>query len=242
MTDGLTPAIRADLAVALAAAWDALGAPGTWWTGAERIAIAAEARQATACRLCAARQQALSPYSVAGDHDSHGRLPAAAIEAVHRIKTDAGRLSETWYRRQIDAGLGEGAYVELVAIVASVTAIDTFHRAAGVAERKLPGARPGAPSRVRPAGAKPGLGWMPMLAPEDRRAEDPDLYRNRIGGNVQRALSLVPAAMMQFWDMFETMYLENPAMRDFGREYRAVSHPQIEMLAARVAALNQCHY
>jgi hypothetical protein len=31
-------------------------------------------------------------------------------------------------------------------------------------------------------------------------------------------------------------------MRDFSREYRAVTHAQIEMLAARVAALNRCHY
>jgi len=58
--------------------------------------------------------------------------------------------------------------------------------------------------------------------------------------NVHRALSLV--AMMQFWDMFETLYLPQDAMRDFGREYRAINHAQIEMLAARVAVRNQCVY
>lgn len=234
--------IRPDLTAALDAAWAALGGPGTWWTGAERIAIAAETRHAAGCALCAARRQTLSPYGVAGDHGTLGQLPAPAVEAIHRIKTDAGRLSEAWYQRVIGEGLGEGAYVELLSVVAIVTAIDTFHRGLGLPPRTLPAARSGAPSRIAPAGAKPGLGWMPMLAPEDRRPEDPDLYRNRIGGNVQRAMSLVPAAMIQFWDMFETMYLENPAMRDFGREYRAISHAQIEMLAARVAALNQCLY
>ena len=83
-----------------------------------------------------------------------------------------------------------------------------------------------------------------MLAPEDVTADDPPLYSaaGRIGGNVHRALSLVPEAMMQFWDMFETMYLPQHAMRDFGREYRAIAHAQIEMLAARVAVLNQCVY
>ena len=235
-------AIRPDLSAALATAWAALGAPGTWWTGAERVAIAAETRQAASCPLCADRRQALSPYSVAGDHSNLGRLPAAAIEAIHRITTDAGRLSESWYRRVINGGLGEGPYVELLSVVAIVTCVDTFHRTLGLPARDLPPARPGVPSCVVPAGAKPGLGWMPMLSPEDRRPDDPDLYRNRIGGNVQRALSLVPPAMIQFWDMFEAMYLENPAMRDFGREYRAISHPQIEMLAARVATLNQCLY
>jgi AhpD family alkylhydroperoxidase len=31
-------------------------------------------------------------------------------------------------------------------------------------------------------------------------------------------------------------------MRDFSREYRAISHAQIELLAARVSALNRCLY
>ena len=89
---------------------------------------------------------------------------------------------------------------------------------------------------------------MATLAPEDRTDEDPDLYREhpgpreRYGANIHRALSLVPHAMMQWWDMFECMYLTSATMRDFGREYRAVTHAQMEMLAARVAALNQCHY
>src|SRR5438128_2495190 len=124
------------------------------------------------------------------------------------------------------------------------TAVDTCDRARGSPPRQAPAAVAGAPTRRRPAGARPGLGWMPMLAPEDVTPDDPPLYSSagRIGGNVHRALSLVPQAMMQFWDMFETMYLPQDAMRDFGREYRAITHPQIEMLAARVAVLNHCVY
>jgi hypothetical protein len=135
-------------------------------------------------------------------------------------------------------------YVELLAVVAMVTAVDTFDRAYGAPLRTPPAPTPGVPIRRRPNGAKPGLGWMPMLAPEDVTAEDPPLCAaaGRSGGNVHRALSLVPQAMMQFWDMFEAMYLPQYAMRDFGREYRAISHPQIEMLAARVAVRNQCVY
>jgi hypothetical protein len=48
--------------------------------------------------------------------------------------------------------------------------------------------------------------------------------------------------MLQWWDMLEVMYMPGPWMRDFTREYRAVSHAQIEMLAARVSALNRCIY
>lgn len=167
-----------------------------------------------------------------------------AIEAIHRIVTDPGRLSEAWYRRTTADGLGDEAYIELLSVVAIVTAVDTFDRAQGSAQRALPAPRTGEPARRRPRGAKPGLGWMPMLAPEDVEPDDPPLYATggRIGGNVHRALSLVPEAMMQFWDLFETMYLPQDAMRDFAREYRAISHAQIEMLAARVAVLNRCVY
>jgi len=240
--------MRADLSIGLSTGWRRLGEAGTWWTGAERVAIAAETRQVVHCELCTSRKQAVSASMVSGEHDRATDLPAAAIEAIHRIHTDSGRLGESWYRSVIAAGLTNEQYVELLSVVAIVIATDTFHRTAGLPLPPLPVAGPGRPSRRRPAGAKPGLAWMPTLAPDDRTADDPDLYRDhpgpreRIGGNVQRALSIVPDSMIHWWDMFETMYLPGPAMRDFGREYRAISHAQIEMLAARVAALNQCLY
>jgi hypothetical protein len=240
--------IRADLLTAEADAWTGIGEPGTWWTGAERVAIAAETRHALLCPLCAARRAALSPAMVAGNHGSLGVLPGAAVEAVHRIRTDSGRLTERWYQQVLGSGLSEEPYVELVAIVAITVAVDTFRAAAGLPVLNLPEARSGAPSRIRPRGARPGVAWMATLAPEDRTDEDPDLYREhpgprqRYGANIHRALSLVPKAMMQWWDLLECQYQTSAMMRDFSREYRAVTHAQIEMLAARVAALNQCHY
>lgn len=199
---------------------------------------------ARGCALCGRRKLALSPHSVPGTHESATDLSAPAIEAVHRIVSDPGRLSEAWYRRTTSAGLPDESYIELLSVVAITTAVDTFDRAIGAPLRALPEAMPGTPRRRRPGGAKPGLGWMPMLAPEDVAGDDPPLYAaaGRIGGNVHRALSLVPEAMMQFWDMFELMYLPQAAMRDFASEYRAISHAQIEMLAARVAVRNQCAY
>lgn len=236
--------MRPELNDALTRAWQALGACGVWWTGEERLAIAREARAARACALCCARKTAPIPQAVPGEHAAATGFSAASIEAIHRIVSDPGRLSEAWYRRTIESGLTDAAYVELLGVVALVTAIDTFDRALGAPLRPLPSATAGQPSRRRPVGAKPGLGWMPMLAPEDVAADDPPLYAcaGRSGGNVHRALSLVPEAMMQFWDLFEPMYLHQDAMRDFGREYRAVTHAQIEMLAARVAVRNRCVY
>ena len=240
--------IRADLLAAQAHAWAQIGQPGTWWSGAERVATAAETRHAVHCPLCAVRREALSPAMAAGDHNTLGALPAAAVEAIHRIRSDSGRLSERWYREVLAGGLREERYVELVAIAAIVVAVDTFHSAIGVPLLDLPHPRDGNPTRIRPRGARRDVAWMATLAPEDRTDEDPDLYREhpgprqRYGANIHRALSLVPHAMMQWWDMFECMYLTSATMRDFGREYRAVTHAQMEMLAARVAALNHCHY
>ena len=240
--------MRADLSASLLTAWRRLGEAGTWWSGAERLAIAAETRQAVHCALCASRKRVVSASMVSGEHERAVGLPAAAIEAIHRIRTDSGRLGEGWYRSVIAAGLADEQYVELLSVLAIVVATDTFHRIVGLPLLPLPAAKAGQPSRRRPVRAKPGLAWMPTLAPDDRTADEPDLYRDlpgpreRVGGNVQRALSLVPDSMIHWWDLFETMYLPGPAMRDFDREYRAISHAQIEMLAARVAALNQCLY
>jgi hypothetical protein len=179
-----------------------------------------------------------------GSHDAETDLAPTAVEAVHRIVSDPGRLSGSWYRRTTGPDLSDEAYVELLSVIAITTALDTFDRARGAAACKLPEPKPGAPTHRRPKGAKPGLGWMPMLAPGDVGPNDPPLYTcaGRSGGNVHLALSLVPEAMMQFWDLFETMYLPQHAMRDFAHEYRTIDHAQIEMLAARVAVHNQCHY
>lgn len=83
---------------------------------------------------------------------------------------------------------------------------------------------------------------MPILAPEDVGPVDPDLYAGLAGANIHRALSLVPREVIGFFDLDTAQYLPDKALRDFGREYRDISHAQIELLAARVSALNQCVY
>lgn len=239
---------RPELLAAQATAWAWLGRPGVWWTGEERVAIVAETRHAATCALCQARKHAAIPAAVLGTHDTISTLPAPAIEAIHRIRTDSGRLGETWYRRLIGPDLTEGHYVELVAIVAITVAIDSFREGIGLTPLDLPLPMPGLPSRITPPGTKPGLAWMPVLFPQDWAPPTPDLYRTHPGppergrGHIHHALSLVPEAMIAWWDLFEPMYLRSAEMRDFNREFRAISHAQIEMLAARTAALNQCIY
>lgn len=241
--------MRSDLSQAASVAWDRLADPGTWWTAEQRLAIAAESRHAGTCRLCLDRAAALSPATIDGAHTQLASdLSDAAIEAIHRIRTDPGRLSEAWFQRLKSAGLPEEAYVELVSVVAVVTAMDTFRRAAGEPQLPLPAPHPGPPTLRRPVGARPGTGWVAMLAPDDRTPAEPDLYgdhpgpRRRPGAHIQRALSLVPNAMIHWWDLLETMYQSSQQMRDYATQYRAISHAQIELLAGRVAAINRCEY
>lgn len=242
--------MRPDLAAAHAIAWQRLAAPGTWLTGKERVAIAAETRHAAACSFCAERKSALSPLALKGTHAALGALDAVDVEAIHRIRTDSGRLGEAWFHRVADHA-GPDRYIELVSIVVITVAIDTFRQAAGLPVLAPPTPLPGAPSRRRPAGATLGPGFTHSLRPDDTTADDPDLFRvnpslangrERRGANIHLALSLAPHAMIHWWDCFEPMYMTGPMMRDWDTEYRAITHAQLEMLAARVAALNQCEY
>jgi hypothetical protein len=236
-------AIRGDLAAAHDRAWERIGRPGTWWDGAARVAIAAETRHASSCRLCRRRKEALSPAAIEGTHDSLGELSEVVVEVVHRVRNDPGRLSERWYRGVVAAGLSEEQYVETVSVVAHVVAIDTMARGLGLDARPLPHPQPSAPSRHRPAAAKPGGAWVPGLEPADLSEAESGLYpAGRPAANIMKAMSLVPDEVKSFFDVVSHQYQGPLEMRDFSREYRAISHSQIELLAARVSALNQCLY
>ena len=63
-----------------------------------------------------------------------------------------------------------------------------------------------------------------------------------LGNIIYQAMSLVPAAVKGFFDLVVNQYLPPQAMRDFDNEYRAINHAQIELVAGRVSALNQCVY
>ena len=236
-------AIRGDLAAAHDCAWERIGRPGTWWDGAARVAIAAETRHASSCRPCRRRNEALSPAAIEGEHDSFSALPESVLEVVHRVRNDPGRLSERWFRDLIGAGFSEEQYVETVSIVAHVVAIDTMARGLGLDALPLPHPQPGAPSQHRPVAAKPGGAWVPWLEPADLSEAESGLYpAGRPAANIMKAMSLVPDEVKSFFDVVSHQYQGPLEMRDFSREYRAISHSQIELLAARVSALNQCLY
>jgi hypothetical protein len=235
--------VRDDLRAAQARAWQNLGRPGTWWTGAERVALATEVRAAATCALCCERKAALSPYTIAGVHDGPGALPPAAIDAVHRIATDPGRLKRRWYDELLAAGLGDGAYVELIGIVVTVLPMDSFCRGIGVPPHPLPAPQPGAPSRCRPAGACDEGAWVPTVPSGAATGAEQDLYGDMPGRapNVIRALSLVPDALRTLKDLGAAHYMTTAEMLDL-RHGRSIDRAQIELVAGRVSALRECFY
>ena len=99
-------AVRDDLQEAHRALWQHVRSPGSWWSGAERVAVVAESRAAEHCSLCRTRQQALSPNAVQGRHESAGALSDTALDVIHRLRTDPGRLSRAWYEQIRAAGIG----------------------------------------------------------------------------------------------------------------------------------------
>ena len=136
--DEVTHPVRAELAEAHTRYWLRLQTAGSWFSAAQKIAIANTVREATSCAICQKRKQALSPYTVQGEHSHSFGLPAPMVEAIHAIVTDPQRRTKSWYRKLLDDGLTEGQYIELVGTVVSIVSIDSFAAALGIAEAELP--------------------------------------------------------------------------------------------------------
>ncbi len=234
--------MRSDLIDAHERAWAASAAPGTWLTGAPRVAVAAEIRRARECAHCARIKDALSPNAVQGAHDTLGNVGPAEIEPIHRVVSDPGRLSEQWSQAMLARGLAEGEYVEIVALIAMVMMLDTCLRALGLPERALPSPGAGAPTRYRPLGARKKAAWLPLVEPEDAVEADGPMYPSPKAGYIYRGLSLVPQSLRDYWSLASCHYLPGDVVYQFVRSIRAIRRPQVEIIAARVSAPHQCVY
>lgn len=233
--------VREDLVAGHQRAWKRLGGPGTWLDARTRIKVAGETRHAPGCALCRHRKAARSPFTIEGRHDSLGQLPDNWVEVIHRIVSDPGRLTHSWYERILASGIADTEYVEIVSLIAHITAIDTFARGLGIPKQPLPAPKDGAPSRYRPAEARENKHWVPTIAWDEHGPNEANFF---VGApaNSRMALTLVPDEARSFFDLSTAMYVPTGAMRDFSKEYRAITHAQIELLKSRVSAINQCHY
>jgi hypothetical protein len=235
--------IRADIPLAHRAYWQKLAAPGSWWSGAERVAIARETRNALDCEYCQQRKSALSPYTFEGEHQHSDGLPVLAVDAVHRIITDQCRITQSYVDDNALQGLSKAAYVELVGIAVAVFSVDEFHRALGVEVEALPDPTSGEISRYTPAMLSEDVGFVPTVPAEGSVGQEADLWPTGRSANVLRALTLVPDAMRDWRELGSAQYLSFEAMGNFGQdETRSINRMQIELIAGRVSSINECFY
>ena len=156
--------VRDDLAEAHRLAWGHVAAPGSWWSGEQRVELAGTALSAIA------DSDPLPPWV---GITSTGRLgpvlaaPAAAHDVAYRLARHAGTMTADTYRAAVGQ-LGELPYVELCAIVSTVAAVAHFCRNIGVAVPPLPAPGAGRPTGERPAEIVPArYNWVPVAAPAD---------------------------------------------------------------------------
>ena len=118
--------------------WQRFARPGTWWTGAERLAIIKAARAAQSCALCSERKASLSPNAVSGRHEGESSLPEIVVDAVHRITTDPGRLSSSWYEAIVRSGVTPEQHVELTGVLGILTLGDTGQSSPVASTSRIP--------------------------------------------------------------------------------------------------------
>ncbi len=218
--------IRAKTISSQQESWRIISSPGRWWSGAERVEIA---RIGRAARDLGAADSEL--------------LPEAAVHAVQKLVVDNANLSREWYEAMIAApGMSEDRYVELVAVTVHALSIDEFHRALGLELEALPQPIDGKPTRERPTLAAQRASWPPIVPRDGLNPGDQELYGPlEWGANVISALSLVPENVRWLHDLSEGHYLSFQEMRQ-PDPLRSISRPQIELIASRVSALNECFY
>ena len=213
--------------------WAMLASPGDWWTGAERISIAAETRRASAL-VDGLPDPGAGPAA----------LPEAAAFAVHKLIGDLPNVTREWYDETTTAeGMSDARYIELLGVVVHVWSVDEFHRALSLALEPLPEPIAGEPARIRPSGAKPHGSWPPTVRPEDLSEREADIYDGaEYAANVRAAMSLHPDSVRWLADLFDAHYLSWVEIGGEQEPFRVLTRPQRELVAARVSALNECFY
>ncbi|NKB36028.1 MAG: hypothetical protein GKR93_02510 [Gammaproteobacteria bacterium] len=212
--------------------------PGTWGTATQRRAIAAEARKA---RVEAGMQESVGDETLAESAD----LPEVARRLARDVALAGIGIDRDYCKKVQVEGLSEGAYVEIVGLVARLAHLDVFARGIGVSSRQL--AEPQedkAPSMQRPAVARQEGFFTASIpsAPEGGEIAL-ELFGSEPAPNIVRSLSLVPEEARRLNTVIDMEYFSAETIFDLTRSsLRALSRPQMELVAAKISALNQCFY
>lgn len=212
---------REGVVAAQRATWDAIAAPGAHWTGAQRVALAEQVREAR-------RRRNDPPWLREGLPDPTEALPTDAVDVARTVAADAHKIDRAWAEARV-AALGDGPYVEIAALAACLCAIDTFADALGVDYEPLPTPIAGEPTGDRNPNVGDAGAYVPLQEPWQ-------------GPNVARALSLVPSSNETFFRLVMAMYGGPQSFFELVWNDGPLSRPQVEILAARVSSVNECFY
>ena len=123
-----------------------------------------------------------------------------------------------------------------------MVSIDAFHTGLGLPLEPLPAPTSGEPSGYRPASAVGGMGWVPMIPTGKAKGAEADLYAGQ-AANVICAMSLVPDAVRTLQSLSAAQYVPmDQVINVTYSDGRALDRSQIELVAGRISALNECFY
>ncbi len=202
--------------------WEHLGQSGSWWSGSQRIAIAQHVRRSAPRPLW---DKAPALDTLPDDYD--GELTSFEIGVVERVTVEPSSIDFEVYKHIVER-MGEDKYAELAAVVSQVVPIDHVHDALGIEREELPLAIDSEITMERPEGLVFDVGFLPTLPAEGLP-------------HVAVALSLALADNARRMLLVRSMY----SGQSFGEmvwTHRSLSRPQVELVAARTSALNECFY
>jgi alkylhydroperoxidase family enzyme len=145
--------------------------------------------------------------------------------AARKVAARPASIRRHWVDALVRDGLDPARYVELVGIVSRAVAIDTVLEALGLEVEPLPQPVAGDPSEDVDQRAGKVKAWVPMVG----------------GASITQALSMVPAENAKLEALHGALYLSFEEMAD-PKPGKELTRPQMELVAARTSAYNECFY
>jgi hypothetical protein len=229
--------VRQEIVAAHTRQLENIAAPGTWYTGSQRLAIAAEAR-------LAGYDAGLLERPDRSSNTTEIDIPDTVRRVVSTIAVSVRELNQDFYDQALADGLTEAEYVEIVGIVSRVVDLDVFARGIGASPRELPAPKAGKPSRQLPGTAVVEHAWVPTVPNGPEGGEiGQALYHGQPMPYIVRALSLVPAELSAHVELEIAHYTRLDKLFDYDyQHHEGLTRPQVEVVAGRVSAINDCFY
>lgn len=224
-TESFGPEVPEHQRTAFEAGWDWIASPSGAWTGAQKVAMLEVARAAEPRPLWDRRPDGVDHLSTAPDLETG--LSPLIVDTVERVAVEAGAIERPWAEAVIDE-LGDVAYAELVAVVAIVVSTD---RACGLLGRPVeppPEPMDGAPTGERAETTAELGAYLPIAA-------------GFPGAHIAKSLSIAPTANLRRLGIVRALY-SGTRFGELRWDDGALDRPQVELVAARTSALNECFY